>query len=429
MKSITVEPGVDAGAPAEQQGVFYGWVIVGSLFVALTFSAGLGFYNASIILGVAVDELDASVTAVSGATALFFATSGAIGFFLSGLMDRIDIRWFFLAGGALGAAALTGLRWVDSVPLLYVFFFVLGLGFGTGGLLPATTLVARWFDRRRSVAMSIASTGLSFGGIALTPLAAGFFDDRGLAGAGPWLGVAWFLGIVPLSLLLLRSHPDAKGLEPDGVPRPKVRPPVVGATFAQATGTRFFRFMCAVYCLIYLAQVGAIAQMFRMVSERIDSSAGAAAVSTLALASVAGRLAGGVIVTKMSTFNLVAVLILVQSGGLALLAFADTRTAVTLSAVVFGMSVGNLLMLQPLIMAETFGVKEYSKIYSLNMLFGTIGVAGGPFVLGFLRDLFDYRTSFLVAAVANVIGFALLQAGGSPDRAREVWQVSEKVPS
>ncbi len=420
MKAMTTSAGSEPAPDAAQGSIFYGWFVVAAIFVSLMFSSGIGFYNASVILGVAVDELDASVTAVSGATAVFFAVGGSAGFFLSKLMDRIDIRWFFLVGGICGAIALTGLRWVTSVVELYLFFVLLGIGFGVGGLLPATTLVARWFNAKRSVAMSIASTGLSAGGIAITPLVARLFDARGLAGAGPWLGLAWFCGIVPLSLLVLRSKPSDKGLEPDGAPRPDTPPTLTGATFEQARATKFYRHLCVVFGLIFLAQVGGIAQLFRMVSERIDNDAAATAVSTLALASVVGRLLGGVVVTKLRTVSLIAALILVQSIGLSLLAFADSRIAVAVAAIVFGISVGNLLMLQPLVIAEIFGVREYSRIYSFNMLFGTIGVAAGPFVLGVLRDVSSYRTSFLFAAVVNVVGFAVFRlAGAAPSLAGE----------
>ena len=420
MKAMTTSADAASAPSAEPSGIFYGWFIVAALFVSLMFSSGIGFYNASVILGVAVDELDTSVTAVSGATAVFFAVGGSAGFFLSKLMDRIDIRWFFLVGGVCGAIALTGLRWVDSVIELYLFFVLLGMGFGVGGLLPATTLVARWFNAKRSVAMSIASTGLSAGGIAITPLVARLFDARGLEGAGPWLGLAWFCGIVPLSLLVLRSKPSNKGLEPDGAPRPDTPPELTGATFAQARATKFYRHLCVVFGLIFLAQVGGIAQLFRMVSERIGTDAAATAVSTLALASVVGRLLGGVVVTKIRTVSLIAALILVQSVGLALLAFAESQAAVAVGAIVFGMSVGNLLMLQPLVVAEVFGVREYSRIYSFNMLFGTIGVATGPFALGLLRDVSSYQTSFLFAAAVNVVGFAVYKfAGTAPSLAGE----------
>ena len=57
-------------------------------------------------------------------------------------------------------------------------------------LVPATTLVARWFSARRSVALSITSTGLSLGGILLTPVAASLITRLGLEASVPWLAAA-----------------------------------------------------------------------------------------------------------------------------------------------------------------------------------------------------------------------------------------------
>jgi len=400
---------------------FYGWVVVAAVFVVLAMTAGLGFYNASVILRQAKDELGASVSVVSGATALFFGVSGASGFGLSKLMDRVDLRWFFGAGAVLGAGALAGLRFVDSVFDLYVFFVVFGVAFALAGLVPSTTIVARWFDQRRSVALSVASTGLSFGGIAVTPFVARFIENESLGGAGPWLGLAWLLGIAPIAFLFIRSWPSDMGLEPDGAPAPAVSKPAVGATLAEAASTRFFWSLSATYALIFLSQVGAIAQLFNLVTERVDSSLAATALSTMALSSIVGRLVGGVIVTRFPPRALTSLLILVQAVALVLLAQATTRNSILFGVAVLGVSIGNLLMLQPLLIAETFGVRSYSRIYSFCQLIGTIGVAGGPFVLGALRDLYSYEVAFYVAAATCLGGIATLFAAGPTDRARSTW--------
>ncbi len=396
------------------------------MFITLCISAGLGFYNASVILEAAKDELDASVGAVSGATTLFFAVSGIAGFAASPFIDRIDVRWFYLIGGLVGSAALSSLRWVDSIVELYIFFAFFGIGFSFAGLVPGTTVVARWFHVRRSVALSIATTGLSIGGIAVTPFAARIIDDRALSGAGPWMGLAW-LAVIPLAFILIRSRPSDVGLQPDGAPVPPsgVEPSsLAGATFVEAKASRFFRLLSVTYALVFLAQVGGLAHVFNLTTERVDKAAATAALSTLAFASVAGRLIGGVVVTRVSIKAMTSLLILVQAGALVLIAFASTQLSIVVSAAIFGLSVGNLLMLQPLLLAETFGVKEYSRIYSYNQLFGTIGVASGPFVIGYLHDLGDYRTAMLVAAGANLAAVVTFTMAGSVTDARATWSDS-----
>jgi MFS family permease len=369
------------------------------------------------------------VAAVSGATTLFFAVGGISGFLASPLIDRIDVRWFYLVGGIVGAGALAALRWVDSTAELYAFFAVFGVGFSLAGLVPGTTVVARWFNVRRSVALSIATTGLSVGGIAITPLAARIIDGRELSGAGPWMGLAW-LAVIPLAIGLIRSWPSDVGLQPDGVadPPPGVDPAaLVGATFADARSSRFFRLLSFTYAMVFLSQVGGLAHLFNLTTERVDKGAAAATLSTLAFASVAGRLLGGVVVTRVPIKTMTSILIVVQALALAVVAFASTQTMLLLSAAIFGLSVGNLLMLQPLLLAETFGVKEYSRIYSYNQLFGTIGVAGGPFLIGFIHDLASYRTAMLVASAVNLTALVAFVAAGSVTDARSVWSTPASV--
>jgi MFS family permease len=410
----------------------YGWIIVATVFVMLAVTSGIGFYNASVILSAAATELDASVGAVSGATGLFFAISGLSGFLLSRWMDTADLRWFFTAGGIIGAIALFGLRWVTSVTALYVFFALFGVGFGLAGLVPSTTLVTRWFDRRRSVALSIASTGLSIGGIALTPIAVWIITRNGLSNAGVVLATVWLVGIVPIAVLLVRPYPpdstdddevpserlDVGSGGPVGAAGPKVQP---GATFAVARGTRFFRAVALAYALIFFGQVGGIAQLFNMVRERTDETTAATAVSTIAFASVVARLIGGLVVMRISVKPFTAGMAAVQACSLVLLALAGSSTGLIAGAAVFGIGIGNLLMLQPLLLAEAFGVANYSRIYSFSQLAATIGVATGPLMLGVLRDGFDYRIAFMVAAGASLAGLVSLLMAGPSEIARSLW--------
>lgn len=392
---------------------FYGWVIVAAAFVLLAISSGLGFYNASVILSAAVDELDATVGEVSGATGLFFAISGLVGFALSRWIDTLDTRVFLVSGGVLGSVALFSLRWVDSVAKLYVFFAFFGVGFALAGLLPVTTLVTRWFKQKRAVALSVASTGLSVGGIAVTPIAAWLINERSLSGASGLMAVMWFAVIVPISLFLIRSGPDAQH---------DVMPELDGLSFVAAIRTRFFVGLCAAYGFIYLGQVGGIAQLYNMASERTDDATAATALSALALASVAARLVGGVLALRVSVVRMVWMLTAAQAAGLGMLAYASTTPSLVLSAAFFGLSIGNLLMLQPLVIVEAFGTIAYSRIYSFNQLFGTLGVAGGPYLLGELRDRFDYRTAFLVAGAASFSGFLCVLASGSSIVPQRLWQ-------
>lgn len=414
--------------PAATGGLFYGWVIVGAVFIILMVGSGLGFYNASVILSFAHDELGASLFAVSGGPATFFGISGIVGFLLARRMDKVDLRWFYLAGGALGAIALYGLRWVDSILTYYLFFALFGVAFSVCGLVPSITLVTRWFEVRRKIAISITSTGLSLGGIVLTPVAKNLIKTHALAGAGPIMALIWVVGIVPLGILLIRSFPFEKGVGPDGVPlaaaiagRPSSPVQLAGATFVDARRSRFFVMLCLAYALIFFSQVGGLAHLFNLAKERSGDRAGSLALALLAGTSVIGRLLGGLIVLRVPTKVFSMILVILQAVALLCISLSHSSAAIVASAVFLGVSVGNLLMLQPLLLAEAYGVREYAQIYGFNQLIGTIGVASGPFALGFMHDSASYTVAFVVAAIGSVLGFLAFLAAGPITGPLHLW--------
>ena len=146
-----------------QQGVYYGWKVVAALFVMLTFTSGLAFYNMSVLMNALVSTGRYPVSIVSAGVALFFVASGSAGMIAAPFLQRYDPRWTLAFGGVLGALALLALGHAPNLLALYGALMLFGVGHACSALVPATTLVARWFSARRSVALSITSTGLSLG--------------------------------------------------------------------------------------------------------------------------------------------------------------------------------------------------------------------------------------------------------------------------
>lgn len=393
---------------------FPGRRVVAGCFVVLTISSGLGFYGLAVYLNAFANERGWPVASISLATTLFFFVGGLLGVVAARLIAVRDVRHVIVAGGLIGGGALAVLGRVEARWQLYLVYAVFAFGFAGAGLVPATTVVTRWYHLRRSVALSVASTGLSVGGILVTPLAKWLIDERGLADATPWLAVAWVLGIVPVTLWLIRPDPAALGWLPDGE---RVGDGAAftarGTAFADAVRTKFYVAVAVGYVLVLGAQVGGIQQLVRLVEERTD--AGTATVATIALAgmSVLARLAGGRLATRLALMPFTVGLAALQAVSLIAVALADGRVALIAGIVVFGATVGNLLMLQPLLVAEHFGVRDYARIYSRVQLVGIVGTAGGPLLLGWLHDHGGgYRTSYLVAAVCSAAGAVVLWSGG-----------------
>jgi MFS family permease len=400
-----------------QQGVYYGWKVVAALFVMLTFTSGLAFYNMSVLMNALVSTGRYPVSVVSVGVALFFVASGSAGMIAAPLLQRYDPRWTLAFGGVLGAVALLALGYAPNLPALYGALMLFGVGHACSALVPATTLVARWFSARRSVALSITSTGLSLGGILLTPVAASLITRLGLEASVPWLAAAWFLGIVPITALVVRG-PRSGEEEPPlaNAKSPSLRPDE-GWVYAEALRSRFFIMVTGAWVLCMGAQVGGIAHLFNMAAVRVDTAAGASAVSAMATTSILGRFLGGWLITRMDTRRFALICLVLQACAMTTLAQAHSAPFVLGAALFFGATVGNLLMLQPLLLAEAFGVREYPRIYSFSQLLSTLGVALGPALLGVLYDgTGGYAVPYLAAGVASLVAWiAVLGSGAVPD--------------
>lgn len=394
---------------------FPGWRVVAGCFVLLSTGAGLGFYGLAVYLNALSKERGWEVSSISFATTLFFFVGGVTGVATARLIARYDVRYVIAAGATVAAASLATLGRVDEQWQLYVVYCLFSVGWALSGLVPVTTIVTRWFHARRSVALSVASTGLSAGGILLTPAAKWLLDRRGLEAGTPWLGLVFLLGTVPFVFWLIRPDPAALGWLPDGdraVTGAASSPPT-GVPYREALASRFFLATTAGYVLALGSQVGGIQQLVKLVEERTTADTAALATLVLAATSVVARLIGGRLAGIVPMIGLTTVLVVMQSLAMAGLGVAGSRLGIFASIVLLGATVGNVLMLQPLLIAERFGIRDYPQIFSRAQFVALVGTAGGPLLLGWLRDVTDgYRIAYLVGAACSLAGAMAIFAAG-----------------
>jgi MFS family permease len=319
----------------DHHGRFPGWWVVTGCFTVLAVSSGLGFYGLAVYLNAFSKERDWPLSTISLATTVFFIVGGVVGVWVARWIARYDVRLVIVGGGLVGGSALALLGQVEQQWQLFVVYAVFAAGWSAAGLIPATTVVTRWFHAKRSVALSVASTGLSVGGILITPFAKQLLDSRGLAAGTPWLGALFVVGIVPVAWFLVRADPEAEGWAPDGVRREvgEIVPPPGGTPFAEAIRTRFFVAVTVGFLLAFAAQVGGIQQLVKLVEDRTDERTAQFALTTIAATSVVARLIGGRAVLRVPMMRLTVALVAAQAVALAVIGFADT-TWVLFAAIV-----------------------------------------------------------------------------------------------
>ncbi|WP_167736504.1 MFS transporter [Nocardioides sp. 1609] len=401
---------------------FDGWRVVALLAAILTIGVGITFYGLSVYLSALTRDDDGfTLTTVSVATGAFLVVAGVAGIPVGRLLERYDARAVLVGGLVASAVAVLAVGQVRDPAQLVAAYAVLGVGFAAISVIPVSRVLAAWFVRRRARAMSVAFLGLPVGGAVVTPVVAALVERHGVAGASPFLAAALLLVAVPLCLLV-QPDPARVGQRADGA-APASDPgagagPATGVPLAEAVRTPWFVTVTVALTLGMLSQLGALSHLYNAVAETSGVSTAAAVVSLLAAASLGGRIAGTWVFERVALAHATVALLLLQSGALVCFAVAPGRAAVLAATVAFGVSMGNMQVLQPLLIAERFGTRDFSRILARGNLAVMLGMAAGPVLVGVLHDATGgYPTAYVAAALPALLGAALMAwAARSPAR-------------
>ena len=393
---------------------FPGWWVVGGCFTILFFSSALGFYGMSVYLNAFSKELGWKISSLSIATTFFFLVGGITNMLVARLIAKFDVRILIYIGAVVGAGSLYMLGHVSEKWHLFVVYGVFAVAWSCSGLTTATTVVTRWFHTKRAPGIAAASSGLSMGGVVLTPIIKKLIDAKQMSGASPYLALIWFVGMCVPAYLLIRPDPLALNWMPDGQPKPENHiSELPGVSLADAVRTKFFWIVTIGYVLVMGSQVGAIQQIVKLVEERTSAGTAALATSVLSGASVVFRLIGGRIIPKFPLAKFMVFIAVMQGVAIILIGQMESTIPLMLAIGLFGAMVGNVLMMQSLLIAQRFGVKDYPRISARSGLVSLTGTAIGPILIGTIRDSSGgYTVPYLVAGCISLIGALIFTTSG-----------------
>jgi len=192
------------------------WVVLGALTLCMMASTGL-----RAVFGVYIKPMEAEFGwtrgALSGAAAVSLLLLGAVGPWVGRLADvwgprRVIVLSLFLLGiGSIGSA------FVQQLSHIYLTAGVL-MALGAGGVAMTTgsTVVSRWFEARRGLAMGVAAGGMSAGQLVVIPLATVLTMWFGWRSSFLWLGVGLLVLVFPIGAWLIRNNPEDSGRRPYG---------------------------------------------------------------------------------------------------------------------------------------------------------------------------------------------------------------------
>lgn len=188
----------------------YAWVVVGVIFLVLLCSAGIRATPSVMILPLE-QEFGWNRSTISVVISVNIALYGLIGPFSAAAMQRFGIRRVVL-GALVLLATGTALSTLMHMPwhMLLSWGLLVGAGTGVAANTLGATIVSRWFETRRGLAMGLLTASAATGQMVFLPLMAA------MVGAYGWRSVAFLVSVVallaiPLVWLLLPENPAAIG--------------------------------------------------------------------------------------------------------------------------------------------------------------------------------------------------------------------------
>ncbi|NEM06125.1 MFS transporter [Geodermatophilus normandii] len=347
------------------------WVMVAAAFAAMFASFGIA-YSFGAFLEPMAEEFGAG----RGTTSVFFALTSLTYFGLGALsgvaVDRYGPRRVLLVGGiALGA----GLAATSQAGELWIGLLTYGLGVGIGvacAYVPMVAVVSGWFERRRTLAIGVAVTGIGLGTLAVAPLAAALIEEVGWRNTHLLLGMAGAAVLVVCALV---------------VTRPPVQTGPAALTLAEAVRNRDYR---RLYLASGLLSVALFVPFVHLpgyaVEAGVDRVAAAALVGVIGAASTAGRLVLGVVAVRTGALRAFQGCFLTMGASFALWSLGGGYGVLFTFAVVLGVGYGGFVALGPAVVAERFGTTRLGGLLGVLYTSAGIGSAVGAPLAGVAVD-------------------------------------------
>jgi sugar phosphate permease len=191
------------------------WVVAGC-FVLLFLFAGAGFYSFSIFIKPLENDFGWNRSAISLAMSIYMIVHGVAGPFIGHATETYGPRKVMTLAALMSGICFVGVSFVSSLWSFYLAYTLLSLGTTGIGFIPVSSVLARWFVRRRGTAIGFAMLGIAVGGLVMAPLVGLIISHFGWRAAFVFMGLLVWLLALPVTLFVIKGSPAEMGLLPDG---------------------------------------------------------------------------------------------------------------------------------------------------------------------------------------------------------------------
>jgi predicted MFS family arabinose efflux permease len=180
----------------------------------------------------------------------------------------------------------------------------------------------------------------------------------------------------------------------------------------QLARSRQFLTISLAFALGLFAQIGLFAHLVSRLAPALGQSFAAGAISLTTLCAILGRTLFGWLIGDRDRRSAAAVSLSIQAMGSLLLAYGSGFPSLVLGCVLFGLGVGNLTSLPPLIAQREFSTVDAPTVVALVTSINQAVFAFAPAIFGALRETTDnYTFAFLFAGVLQIVAATVILGG------------------
>ena len=372
--------------------IFYGWIVVAAGGVLGCGAAGAVF-SLAVFLQPLADDTGWSRTGVSTAMTIVFLAMGVASFGWGALTDRFGPRPV-----VLGGAILLGLGLLLASRARSLLEFQLLYGLAVGGaagavFIPTISTVTGWFEKNRSLAVSLVSAGMGMAPMTVSPIASwliGFHDWRT---AQAIIAIACWVVLVPVALLVTRP-PAAID------PRERVAvTPEAGSTAGPAAGVaedltvrdalrspQFIVLALTYFCCCATHSGPIFHTVSYAVACGLPLMAAVSIYSIEGLGGLLGRILFGLAGDRFGAKRVLVLGLLAQALGAGAYFFVRELAGFYAVAAVFGLIYGGIMPLYAVIARSYFPMRIMGTVLGASTIFSSLGMSLGPMVGGWIFD-------------------------------------------
>jgi MFS family permease len=394
--------------------VFHGWWIVAACLICSLVGNAFGLFGAGVYLHEVVTANGWTTGLVSGAVTLFYVVSALLLIPVGGAIRNYGPRPVIALGGIALAGGVVGIGHAGAPWQVYLAFLLMGIGWAGLSTTAVATTLAPWFDKHQGRAVSIASLGASAGGMIGAPALLFGIARIGFAATTIVAAVAAIAVVIPLAALVLRHRPQDMGLVPDGLPSGSVAATNDSPDWTRmaALRTPALRSVIAAFGIGMMAQIGFLTHQVALLAQSVDALAVSMTVSSTAVSALVGRLALARFADEMDPKVTTAVALLTAAGSLGVIGLFPVPVVLIGASIVFGLTVGNVTTLAPIIVRREFGARAFGLVFGVASCGIQLAAAVGPSFYGLLHDSFgSYSPALIGAAGLDIAAAAIVMAG------------------